>query len=245
MVRGEELGHPLLPLRHLCHQRQRAARAPALQGVHRAFESASPPRRSTTSAPPPANGWPTAAPALCPRSPSLSTVLGIPLQVVNGLLGMEHTSPGALADENTAQRPEAKRAWKEIAEYCRAAQVKRMLSCARFGFLGGNYSGMLDMYNDFTMYQAAFGLHVEIFEMCDLARVLHTVTDEQVAQKRAQINTFFTLSDAPVADKIAGMPTEGTAQLVRFRRRRTGGVCADEQAGRAHLLLPRRGRQRV
>lgn len=132
---------------------------------------------------------------------------GIPLHVVNGLLGMEHTSPDALADENTAARPEAQRAWKEISEYCRAAQVKRMLACARFGFLGGNYSGMLDMYNDFTMYQATFGLHVEILEMCDLARILHAVTPEQVAEKRRQIDTFFTVSDAPVADKIASIPT--------------------------------------
>ena len=43
---------------------------------------------------------------------------------------------------------------------------------ARFGFLGHNYPGMLDMYSDFTQIQAQVGSHVEILEIDDLvARV--------------------------------------------------------------------------
>ncbi len=133
---------------------------------------------------------------------------GIDIQVINGLLGMPETYPGSLAEENTADRPESVLAWKEISEYIRAAGVKRMLKSSRFGFLGGNYSGMLDMYNDFTMYEAVFGLHVEILEMCDLAHVMNAVTPEEVAAKRAEIDRFFVLSDAPVADSIASIPTE-------------------------------------
>ncbi len=92
---------------------------------------------------------------------------GIPVRVINGLLGMERNTEGAVADENTADLPEAILAWKEIEEYIRAAGVKRMLREARFGFLGGNYTGMLDMYNDFAQYATTFGLQVEICEMCE------------------------------------------------------------------------------
>ncbi len=133
---------------------------------------------------------------------------GIEISIINGLLGMPETYPGSMADEATAERPEAKRAWKEISEYIRAALVKRMLKSSRFGFLGGNYSGMLDMYNDFTMYEAIFGLHVEILEMCDLAKWMHAVTPEDIAAKREEMDRFFLLSDAPVADSIASIPTE-------------------------------------
>lgn len=35
--------------------------------------------------------------------------------------------------------------------------MKRNLSGARFGFLGNTYSGMLDMYSDFTMIQGQTG----------------------------------------------------------------------------------------
>ncbi len=67
---------------------------------------------------------------------------GISFKAVNGLLGLDKTPAFAKADEVTAERPEAIRVWKEIEEWCRAAAVKRNLTWARFGFLGGYYSGM-------------------------------------------------------------------------------------------------------
>ncbi|MCF0146684.1 MAG: arabinose isomerase, partial [Eubacterium sp.] len=71
---------------------------------------------------------------------------GIPFRCVNGLLGLDYTPEISVTDETTCDRPEAKAAWKKIMEYVAAAGVKRMLSHARFGFLGNTYSGMLDMY---------------------------------------------------------------------------------------------------
>lgn len=50
-----------------------------------------------------------------------------------------------------------------------------------FGFLGGYYSGMLDMYSDFTMLQAQTGMDIEVLEMSDLDAYLKTVTDAEVA----------------------------------------------------------------
>jgi len=93
---------------------------------------------------------------------------GISFRVVNGLLGLTETPAISLTNEVTASRPEAIAAWKEIEEWARAAAVPRTLQHSRFGFLGNTYSGMLDMYSDFTMVQAQTGLHVEVLEMCDL-----------------------------------------------------------------------------
>ncbi len=135
----------------------------------------------------------------------------MPVRVVNGLLGLEKTPEISVADEVTAHRPEAVRAWKEIEEWAKAAMVKRNLAHARFGFLGGNYSGMLDMYSDFAMLQAGLGMHVELLEMCDLNRCLEEVTESEIKQKLVEIEQFFTISGDSPSDPIARKPT--TEQL--------------------------------
>lgn len=132
---------------------------------------------------------------------------GIKCTVINGLLGMDKTPEISLADENTADRKEAIRAWKEIGEWAQAATVKRTLQHSRFGFLGNNYSGMLDMYSDFTMAQAQTGIHVEILEMCDLDRSLKAVTAVEIKQKMEQIQEFFQISGDSPSDPIAKKPT--------------------------------------
>lgn len=68
----------------------------------------------------------------------------IPFRIINGLLGLDVRSEGSVADDRTADSPEAARAWKEISEWCRAAGVKRILASSTFGFLGNYYSGMLE-----------------------------------------------------------------------------------------------------
>lgn len=133
---------------------------------------------------------------------------GIPFRAVNGLLGLPETPAFALADEATSRRPEAIRAWEEIGEWCMAATVKRTLGASRFGFLGGYYSGMLDMYSDLTMLQAQTGLHVEVLEMCDLEKCLREVTGEQAADKKRQVMEFFEISGDSPSDPIAKRPTD-------------------------------------
>lgn len=132
---------------------------------------------------------------------------GIKHYVVNGLLGMEKQVTNSISNEITSERAEAVRAWKEIREYIGAAGVKRMLSESRFGFLGGNYSGMLDMYNDFTQYTACFGIQVEICEMCELAEYVDSVSEEEIKFKLDQIQDFFILDDSAVADSRVSKPT--------------------------------------
>lgn len=132
---------------------------------------------------------------------------GIKYRQVNGLLGLDYTPEISVTDENTANRPEVIKAWQKIGEWVDAAKVKAALQYCRFGFLGNNYNGMLDLYSDFTMFQAQTGAHVEILEMCDLNRMLETVTEEEVAEKKKEIEEFFIISDDVSADPLAKKPT--------------------------------------
>ncbi len=144
----------------------------------------------------------------CPV-PELSNAFhraGVRHRIVNGLLGLSRTPEISLADENTFHSPEALKAWKEIEEWVNAATVKSSLSNARFGFLGNTYSGMLDMYSDCTIFQAQTGSHVEMLEMCDLNRILQTVTEKDVALKIAEISEFFSISETDAADPLAQRP---------------------------------------
>jgi L-arabinose isomerase len=133
---------------------------------------------------------------------------GIPFRVVNGRLGLDATPAISLTDEITNTRPEALRAWREIEGWARAAAVRRTLQHSRFGFLGNTYSGMLDMYSDFTMIQAQTGLHVEVLEINDLARLLKDVTAGEIQAKRTEVLDMFEISGDSPSDPIARKPTE-------------------------------------
>lgn len=133
---------------------------------------------------------------------------GIPVRFISGLLGLSETPAGSLADERSSERPEAIRAHRQIREYILAARVKRNLQGSRFGFLGNNYSGMLDMYSDFTLLAARTGIHVEILEMCDLNRCLEQVTDAEATAKLDEIRAMFEISGDSPADPIARRPSD-------------------------------------
>ncbi|GLX68454.1 L-fucose/L-arabinose isomerase family protein [Paenibacillus glycanilyticus] len=132
----------------------------------------------------------------------------IPFRVVNGLLGLDYTPAISMTNETTNERKEAQRAWKEIEEWVRAAAVPRTLQHGRFGFLGNTYSGMLDMYSDFTMVQAQTGLHLEVLEMCDLDRMLNSVTPKEAKVKLEEVHYMFQISGDSPSDPIAKRPTK-------------------------------------
>jgi L-arabinose isomerase len=132
---------------------------------------------------------------------------GIKFRVVNGLLGLDYTPAISLTNEKTDDRKEAITAWNQIHEWILAASVPRTLRHSRFGFLGNTYSGMLDMYSDFTMIQAQTGVHVEILEMCDLDRLLKEVTASEVQSKMEEVYQFFEISGDSPSEAIAKKPT--------------------------------------
>ncbi len=87
-------------------------------------------------------------------------------------------------------------AWREIRQWCEAAQVAAQLNRGRVGFLGHTYPGMLDMVSDFTSVQAQTGVHVEILEMCDLAERVKSVSESQVEEKLAAAGELFQLAES-------------------------------------------------
>ncbi len=128
--------------------------------------------------------------------------------VINGLLGMRETPACSLTDENTANRPEAIAAWKEIGEWVRAADAAEKLKGCKFGFLGNYYNGMADMYSDLTLLSNAFGVEMRILEMCDVKRELDRVTPAQIERKRKEIVSLFDLQGGESAAKEVSRPTE-------------------------------------
>lgn len=94
------------------------------------------------------------------------------------------------------------RVWRELQDWCRAATAKRVLSGARFGFLGHTYPGMLDMYSDFTQHHAQLGLHVEVLEMCDLAERVAAVQPAEIAAKRDETYATFEVADSAKPDDL-------------------------------------------
>ncbi|NOY42799.1 MAG: arabinose isomerase, partial [Planctomycetes bacterium] len=128
---------------------------------------------------------------------------GIDFHVVSGLLGLNETPHISLANEATAEHPEAIAAWQQIKQWVRAANAARTLREGRIGFLGHTYPGMLDMYSDFTMIQAQTGMHVETLEMCDLAKIAESVTDSEKQAKLEQVRQMFVLSEDSPADPLA------------------------------------------
>jgi L-arabinose isomerase len=150
----------------------------------------------------------------CP-APEVSNAFeraGITFRCVNGLLGLDETPKHALSDEKTSGFPSASRAWNEIGEWSKAAGVKHALGKSVFGFLGGNYTGMLDMYSDFTMLSAQTGIHIEILEMCDLNRSFEKVTPGDIEAKLSEIHEMFEIKGGSPSDPMVKAPTSEELQ---------------------------------
>ncbi len=110
-------------------------------------------------------------------------------------------------------------AWGEIADWCRAAGVARVVRGSRIGFLGHTYPGMLDMYSDFTGVSAQTGIHVEVLEMCDLDECVEQASAGEVDEKIAVARNVFDLENVADADlQWAAQVAAGLDRLVvRFR----------------------------
>lgn len=85
--------------------------------------------------------------------------------------------------------------WNEIAEWVEAARVAHTMAYNRLGCMGHYYSGMLDIYTDLTQQYAAFGGHIELLEVDELADMRKTVTDEQIAERVKLFNEQFDVQD--------------------------------------------------
>jgi L-arabinose isomerase len=127
----------------------------------------------------------------------------IRFDVVTGVLGVERGRFG----EAPPSHPESARAWSEIGEWLRAAAAVRGLRSSRIGFLGHSYPGMLDIYSDFTQHSAQLGTHVEVVEMCDLAKRVPAANAPEVAAKRREAESLFAISGDSPSDPLARAPS--------------------------------------
>ena len=74
-------------------------------------------------------------------------------------------------------------ATKEIGEWVAAAGVAHTMEHNRLGLMGHYYGGMLDIYSDVTLQCAIFGGHVEMVEVEELASLIETAHDTDVAAR--------------------------------------------------------------
>lgn len=98
------------------------------------------------------------------------------------------------------------RAWSKVREWALAAKTAHALRNARLGLLGHPFEGMLDMNADPTAFNAAFGMHIDMIEMCDLKKCVDQVTSAELAAMKTKIQGFFWFPE-PGADAIAGPVT--------------------------------------
>jgi L-arabinose isomerase len=71
-------------------------------------------------------------------------------------------------------------AWQEIRDWVAAAKVAHTMEHNRLGVMGHYYNGMLDIYSDLTQQIAAFGGHVEIVEVDELADLRTKISDSEL-----------------------------------------------------------------
>ena len=95
----------------------------------------------------------------------------------------------------------------EIAEWCDIAKVLHDLNGARFGLMGHVLEAMYDMHADPTAISAAFGVHVPLYEVDDVIKVLQSVTDDETEEKKRLILDTFDTPD-PVSDPLTEKLTE-------------------------------------
>ena len=114
--------------------------------------------------------------------------------------------------------PESRR---EIDAWVHAARVAHIVEHNRMGVMGHYYGGMLDIYTDMTALCAAFGGHIEIVEVDELAALQGAATDGQIKDKIAQFHeTFDIRRDCSDAE---------------LRRAARTSVALDELVARHHL----------
>jgi L-arabinose isomerase len=81
--------------------------------------------------------------------------------------------------------------WGEIAEWIQAAMVSNVLQNNRMGCMGHYYSGMLDIYTDFTQQIASLGGHVQFLEVEELALLRDAVLERDIEGRLKLFDEIF------------------------------------------------------
>jgi L-arabinose isomerase len=81
--------------------------------------------------------------------------------------------------------------WNEVADWIDAARVAYVMEHNRLGVMGHYYGGMLDIYSDLTAQCAAFGGHIEMLEVDELAALRAEVAETAIADRVALFEDAF------------------------------------------------------
>lgn len=90
---------------------------------------------------------------------------------------------------------------KEVTQWAEAAAAMAAFKYKTIGYLGHTYEGMYDMNTDSTAFTAAFGSHIKMLEMCELAKISEEVTEKEVSEQISEITDIFEICD-PSADSL-------------------------------------------
>ncbi|HEX4167967.1 MAG TPA: arabinose isomerase, partial [Bryobacteraceae bacterium] len=83
-------------------------------------------------------------------------------------------------------------AMNEIADWMAAARTAHIMEHNRLGLMGHYYGGMLDIYSDLTQHCAAFGGHMEMIEVDELAALRRHVAESET---QSRVKQFYDLFD--------------------------------------------------
>jgi len=81
-----------------------------------------------------------------------------------------------------------------IGEWVAAARVAGIMRANRLGVMGHYYAGMLDVYTDITRQVAAFGGHIDLIEIDELAELRNGVTPAEIEAKSGEFRREFDVS---------------------------------------------------
>ena len=104
---------------------------------------------------------------------------------------------------------------KEISEWVAAANAMAGFKYETFGYLGHTYEGMYDMHTDPTAFTAAFGSHVKMLEMCELAKLSDSVDSKEIEKQIREIVNTFEICDPsidPLTDHVKNEDLEYSAR---------------------------------
>ena len=101
-----------------------------------------------------------------------------------------HLVTGYLGEELTV---------RQLNHWVSVAKVAKTMRMNRLGVMGHYYAGMLDVYTDMTKQIAAFGGHIDLIEIDELAELRRSVTDGDVEKKLAEFRSAFDV--APECDE--------------------------------------------
>jgi L-arabinose isomerase len=80
---------------------------------------------------------------------------------------------------------------RQVDEWVQAAAVAHAMEHNRLGLMGHYYGGMLDIYSDLTAQCAAFGGHIEMLEVEELAALRRDVSEELIEERVREFEIVF------------------------------------------------------